>query len=122
MFCILISLQIGKLLQVNQELQGRLQHYEMAFEQIRVENILMQEKLLQMGVNVLDLVKTNCTGGFKMMRSPSGSPPQRSATEAAAMSVANVRGYGGGVLPLGVMQSHPNLDMFVVKKERDGCT
>lgn len=111
---------MGKLIQINQELQARLQHYEMAFEQIRLENIIMQDKLLQMGINVLDLVKANCNGSLKMIRSPSGSPPQRSTPQRSPTEHASpILGAYPLLPPPGLLQSH--VERFV-KKERDGCT
>lgn len=123
-YCVNLSFfyfQMSKLVQINHELQVRLQHYEVVFEQVRLENIIMQEKLFQMGINVLDLVKANCNGNLKMIRSPSGSPPQqatpaRSPTEHASSLLA--AGFPLHQQP-GLLPSHS--DRFI-KKEHDSSS
>ena len=105
---------MGKLLQVNQDLSSRLQHYEIAYEQLRCENMILQDKLHQLGINVLDIIAKphSSNGSFKLVKSPSRSP-QRSPTE--TMSSPRHRGYMG---PMGPLPAHHMLEMMV-KKERD---
>ena len=77
----------------------------------------MQEKLLTMGVNIIDLMKANCNGNMKLMKSPSRSPQQRSPTEA----ISPVHNHGYPVMPPGVLPSHAAVEMYL-KKEREGGT
>ena len=110
--CALFYFQVSKLLQVNQDLSARLQHYELAYEQLRCENMILQDKLHQLGINVLDIVtKPHATnGGLKLVKSPSRSPPETLSSRH--------RGYLG---PIGQLPAHHMLEMMV-KKERDTWT
>lgn len=111
-----VYFQMSKLIQINQDLQARLQHCEIAYEQVRVENLLMQEKLHQLGINVLDLVKGN---GLKMVRSPSGSPPQRSTPQILQPEGSSLLA-GYPLLHPGLLQSHlAAAAERYVKKERE---
>ena len=122
---------MGQLLQVNQELQARLQCYERAFDQMRLENLIMHEKLLQLGVNVLDLVNsTNCNGSSSavhLLKSPATAAGLAAAAVATTQrspseKVSPTGGHHGyPIIPLSVMQSHLNLEKLV-KKERESCT
>lgn len=116
----MLYLQMGKLLQINQELQTRLQHYEIAYDQMRMENIIMQDKLHQLGINVLDLVKANCNG-MKLVRSPSGSPPQRSTPQILPTEQSSpLLTAGYSMLHPSVLQSHlAAAAERYVKKERE---
>jgi len=109
---------MGKLIQLNQDLQARLQHYEIAYEQIRVENIIMQEKLRKLGINVLDLIKAGCNG-LNMLRSPSGSPPQRTTPQMLPTDSSSLLA-GYSMLHPSLLQSHlAAVAERYVKKERD---
>lgn len=103
------DIEVSKLLQVNQDLSARLQHYELAYEQLRCENIILQDKLHQLGINVLDIVaKPHASnGGLKLVKSPSRSPTETLPSRH--------RGYHG---PMGSLPAHHMLEMMV-KKERD---
>lgn len=109
---VLFYFQVGKLLQVNQDLSARLQHYELAYEQLRCENMILQDKLHQLGINVLDIIAKphSSNGGLKLVKSPSRSP-QRSPPETLS---SRHRGY----LPMTPLPAHHMLEMMV-KKERD---
>lgn len=106
------DIEVGKLLQVNQDLSARLQHYELAYEQLRCENMILQDKLHQLGINVLDIIAKphSSNGGLKLVKSPSRSP-QRSPPETLS---SRHRGY----LPMTPLPAHHMLEMMV-KKERD---
>ena len=108
--CVFFFFQVSKLLQVNQDLSARLQHYELAYEQLRCENIILQDKLHQLGINVLDIVaKPHATnGGLKLVKSPSRSPTE-------TLPSRHPRGYLG---PMASLPAHHMLEMMV-KKERD---
>jgi len=128
LWCLL--LQMGKVVQLNQELKSRLHQYELLFEQLRLDNLLMREKLLQLGVNVMDLTKTSYNGSCKFLASPSGSPPQRSPTEAPTTpQAALLAGYAAHMLHSSMLQSYAGLAVSAasvgsndryVKQERDG--
>jgi len=73
-----LSFQASKYAQINRELQTRLQQYELAYSQLRCDNLLMQEELQRLGVMVPDLLtKKKYNGRYtpsKLPSSPQGSP------------------------------------------------
>ncbi|XP_052820891.1 ski oncogene-like [Mya arenaria] len=114
---------MGKVIQLNQELSSRLQQYEVLLEQVRIDNMMMREKLLQMGVNVMDLTKASYPGGnCKLLCSPSGSPPQRSPSETPGAAL--LAGYAAHMLHSSMLQQYAGLSGVsaerYIKKERDG--
>ncbi|KAL3862214.1 hypothetical protein ACJMK2_008200 [Sinanodonta woodiana] len=104
------DMETSKLIQMNRDLQKQLQQFEIAYEQIRVENILMSEKLHQLGINILDLLSKPSFNG-NHVKSPPRSPPRSSAVE--TMSSARQRGSASS------HHSSTKESSTSVKKERD---
>ena len=69
---ILVSFQASKYVQINAELQARLHQYELLYEQVRRDNLILQDELQRSGVMVTELLSKQRR--FTLPSSPQVSP------------------------------------------------